>query len=85
MTLGNRFAIPHYTPLSPPKSEDAKSINFRVADNPRSRDSGVVLTGSLIPHYTPTHSGQTLRAPCTVRKRVPPMYAASSKEGGIES
>ncbi len=58
--------------------------HFRIADNPRSRDSGVVLTGPLIPRYTPTHSGQTLRARCTVRKRVPPMYSASSKEGGIE-
>jgi hypothetical protein len=56
----------------------------KTALNPRSRDSGVVLTGSLIPHYTPTHSGQTLRARCTVQKRIPPMYAASSKGGGIE-
>src|SRR2546421_3892671 len=36
-------------------------IGLPGSDNPRSRDSGVVLTGSLIPRYTPTHSGQTLR------------------------
>src|SRR6266567_6047993 len=44
---------------------------LRIADNRRSKDSGVVLTDSPIPRYTPTHSGQTLRARCTVRKRVP--------------
>src|SRR5260370_41229503 len=63
---------------------EAADHTFRFADNPRSRDSGVVLTGSLIPRYTPTHSGQTLRARCTVPKRVPPMYSASLEEGGFE-
>jgi hypothetical protein len=33
---------------------------FRLAHNRRSKDSGVVLTGSQIPRYTPTHSGQSL-------------------------
>jgi hypothetical protein len=65
--------------LIPPSKPDS----FRLADNPRSKDSGVVLTGSLFPRYTPTHSGQTLRARCTVPKRVPPMYSASLEEGGI--
>src|SRR6266849_10394062 len=61
----------------------ASDDNFRLADNPRSRDSGVVLTGSLIPPYTLPHSGQAL-GPLHGPKRVPTMYTASLKEGGIE-
>ncbi len=56
----------------------------RVADNPRSRDSGVVLTGSVIPCYTPSRSGRKGQGLLHGPKRVPPTYAASSKEGGIE-
>jgi hypothetical protein len=44
----------------------------------------MVLTDSPSPGYTPKHSGQRLRARCTVFKRVPPMYTASLKEGGFE-
>src|SRR6266849_4424499 len=50
---------------------NSHGAQLRIADNRRSGDSGVVLTDSPIPRYTPTHSGQTLRARCTVPKACP--------------